>query len=116
MAGQASLQLMQLRRSSETEDIVSIKTMNPNGPSNYNKKTERDKPTSRGNWFSAEVETFSGVLQVDQVFSVSVATRENDYNMNSMKFVSRSRPWYWSIHTKDESKRRTAFAFIFGVN
>ena len=23
---------------------------------------------------------------------------------------------YWSIHTKDESKRETAFAFIFGVN
>ena len=23
---------------------------------------------------------------------------------------------YWSIHTKDESKRGTAFAFIFGVN
>ena len=27
-------------------------------------------------------------------------------------------PWnlYWSIHTKDESKRDSAFAFIFGVN
>ena len=24
--------------------------------------------------------------------------------------------FYWSIHTKDESKRGTAFAFIFGVN
>ena len=24
--------------------------------------------------------------------------------------------WYWSIHTKDESKCETAFAFIFGVN
>ena len=23
---------------------------------------------------------------------------------------------YWSIHTKDESKRDSAFAFIFGVN
>ena len=23
---------------------------------------------------------------------------------------------YWSIHTKEESKRRTTFAFIFGVN
>ena len=23
---------------------------------------------------------------------------------------------YWSIHTKDESKHRTPFAFIFGVN
>ena len=23
---------------------------------------------------------------------------------------------YWSIHTKDESKRGTAFAFILGVN
>ena len=31
--------------------------------------------------------------------------------MNSMKLVIP----YWSIHTKDESKRGTAFAFIFGV-
>ena len=37
-------------------------------------------------------------------------------NMNSMKVVIPLRSLYWSIHTKDESKRGTAFAFIFGVN
>ena len=36
--------------------------------------------------------------------------------MNSMKLVIPLHSMYWSIHTKDESKRRTVFAFIFGVN
>ena len=36
--------------------------------------------------------------------------------MNSMKLVIPLHSLYWSIHTKDESKRGTAFAFIFGVN
>ena len=36
--------------------------------------------------------------------------------MNSMKLVIPLPSLYWSIHTKDESKRGTAFAFIFGVN
>ena len=36
--------------------------------------------------------------------------------MNSMKLVVPLHSLYWSIHTKDESKRGTAFAFIFGVN
>ena len=36
--------------------------------------------------------------------------------MNSMKVVIPFHSLYWSIHTKDESKRGTAFAFIFGVN
>ena len=36
--------------------------------------------------------------------------------MNSMKLVIPLHTLYWSIHTKDESKRGTAFAFIFGVN
>ena len=36
--------------------------------------------------------------------------------MNSMKLVILLYSLYWSIHTKDESKRGTAFAFIFGVN
>ena len=36
--------------------------------------------------------------------------------MNSLKLVIPLRSLYWSIHTKDESKRGTAFAFIFGVN
>ena len=38
------------------------------------------------------------------------------YFMNSMKLAIPLRSSYWSIHTKDESKRGTAFAFIFGVN
>ena len=37
-------------------------------------------------------------------------------HMNSMKFVIPLHSLYWSIHTNDESKRGTAFAFIFGVN
>ena len=36
--------------------------------------------------------------------------------MNSMKLVIPLYSLYWSIHTKDESKRGIAFAFIFGVN
>ena len=36
--------------------------------------------------------------------------------MNSMKLVIPLHSLYWSIHTKDESKRGSAFAFIFGVN
>ena len=36
--------------------------------------------------------------------------------MNYMKLVIPKHSLYWSIHTKDESKRGTVFAFIFGVN
>ena len=36
--------------------------------------------------------------------------------MNSMKLVISLHSLYWSVHTKDESKCGTAFAFIFGVN
>ena len=36
--------------------------------------------------------------------------------MNSMKLAIPLHSLYWSIHTKDESKRETAFAFIFGAN
>ena len=36
--------------------------------------------------------------------------------MNSMKLVIPLHSLYWSIHTKDESKRGSAFVFIFGVN
>ena len=35
---------------------------------------------------------------------------------NMIRAVKRLHSMYWSIHTKDESKRETAFAFIFGVN
>ena len=38
------------------------------------------------------------------------------HHMNSMKLVIPLHSLYWSIHTKDESKRGTTFAFIFGVN
>ena len=37
-------------------------------------------------------------------------------HMNSTILVIPLHSLYWSIHTKDESKRGTAFAFIFGVN
>ena len=37
-------------------------------------------------------------------------------NTNSMKVVILLHSFYWSIHTKDESKCRTAFDLIFGVN
>ena len=43
-------------------------------------------------------------------------TATNHVILNSMKLVIPLHSLYWSIHTKDESKRRTAFAFIFGVN
>ena len=36
--------------------------------------------------------------------------------MHSMKLVIPLHSLYWSMHTKDESKSETAFAFIFGVN
>ena len=36
--------------------------------------------------------------------------------MNSMKLVIPLHSLYWLFHTKDESKRGIAFAFIFGVN
>ena len=36
--------------------------------------------------------------------------------MMSMKLVIPLHSLYWSIHIKDESKRVSAFAFIFGVN
>ena len=38
------------------------------------------------------------------------------HRVNSMELVIPLDSLYWSIHTKDESKRGTAFAFIFGVN
>ena len=41
---------------------------------------------------------------------------QNTPLMNSMKLVILLHSLYWSIHTIDESKRGTAFAFIFGAN
>ena len=37
-------------------------------------------------------------------------------SMNYMKLVILLHSLYWLIHTKDESKHGTAFAFIFAVN
>ena len=37
-------------------------------------------------------------------------------NMNSMKLAVPSHSLFWSIHSKDESKRGNVFAFIFDVN
>ena len=48
--------------------------------------------------------------------SITLVTLLNTQFMNSMKLVISLHSLYWSIHTKDESKRGTAFAFIFGVN
>ena len=45
-----------------------------------------------------------------------VSSPVNEVLMNSMKLVIPLHSLYWSIHTKDESKRETAFTFIFGVN
>ena len=52
-------------------------------------------------------------IQLNLVF---VLLLEFTTNMNSMKLVISLHSLYWSIHTKDESKRGSAFAFIFGVN
>ena len=45
-----------------------------------------------------------------------IACGRGGLHMNSIKLVIPLHSLYWSIHTKDESKRGTAFAFIFGVN
>ena len=45
-----------------------------------------------------------------------VSEINNSYLTNSMKLVILLHSLYWSIHTKGESKRGTAFASIFGVN
>ena len=52
---------------------------------------------------------------IDELGSLSSSNKFSLY-MNSVKLVIPLQSLYWSIHTKDESKRGTAFAFIFGVN
>ena len=42
--------------------------------------------------------------------------KDIEMGMNAMKLVIALHSLHGSIHTKDESKRGTAFAFIFGVN
>ena len=58
-------------------------------------------------------ESFKRLLQIA---FFRFACGEDTDSMNSMKLVNSLHSLYWSIHTKDESKRGTAFAFIFGVN
>ena len=52
----------------------------------------------------------------DIIIKCQMSNRELTLCMNSMKLVIPLHSLYSSIHTKDESKRGTAFAFIFGVN
>ena len=52
----------------------------------------------------------------DIIIKCQMSNRELTLYMSSMKLVNPLHSLYWSIHTKDESKRGTAFAFIFGVN
>ena len=57
--------------------------------------------------------------------SVTFYFMKNSFSVISNKWIlpnmirvvkARLHSLYWSIHTKDESKRDSAFAFIFGVN
>ena len=61
-----------------------------------------------------------GVLILDHPGNLHVVPNLGDslyyqHKMNSMKLIL-LQSLYWSIHTKDESKCGTAFAFIFSVN
>ena len=47
---------------------------------------------------------------------LTVLRQLTSHRVKSMKLVIPLHSLHWSIHTKDESKRGTAFAFIFGVN
>ena len=64
--------------------------------------------------------SFDGVEEVTQipqmVYISLLEINSQVFLMNSMKLVIPLHSLYWSIHTKDESKCETAFAFIFGVN
>ena len=63
--------------------------------------------------FTSRKHENSTQVALDSVESTPVLSH---VNMNSIKLVIPLHSLYWSIHTKDESKRGTAFAFIFGVN
>ena len=68
-------------------------------------------PSTSGN---LSYDVIGVVHDPDQEFFLNF--EEPCMSMNSMKLVIPLHSLYWSIHTKDESKRGTAFAFIFGVN
>ena len=63
---------------------------------------------------------FSAAFNIESVLPWANMCKSGTYCrqhiMNSMKLVIPLHSLYWSIHTKDESKHGTAFAFIFGVN
>ena len=61
---------------------------------------------------------FLSPKECELVHSIRDAQVQHGLNalMNSMKLVIPLDSLYWSIHTKDESKRGSAFAFIFDVN
>ena len=62
--------------------------------------------------------SFSSILyrHLTALNPIGAVCRFTSQLMNSTKLVIPLHSLYWSIHTKDESKRGTAFAFIFGVN
>ena len=66
------------------------------------------KPWSPLEWRTLIYSEWSTVLWSNPLICKEKTT---PYDMTSMKHSM-----YWSIHTKDESKRGTAFAFLFGVN
>ena len=64
----------------------------------------------------ADAQNFQSYWLAYKLSQTCNCTVTEAYNMNSMKLVIPLRSMYWSIHTKDESRCGTAFAFIFGVN
>ena len=60
------------------------------------------------------IDSIEILLELSQL--VPNQARNGNTIMNSMKLVIPLGSLYWSIHTKDESKRCSAFAFICGVN
>ena len=65
-------------------------------------------------WFERIPENVKYVFATIVVITIGIFPSQQ--YMNAMKLVIPFHLLYWSIHTKDESKRGTAFAFIFGVN
>ena len=57
----------------------------------------------------------NAMLQKKEIYDIKI----NSYIINvnhEFHEICQLHSLYWSIHTKDESKRGIAFAFIFGVN
>ena len=61
----------------------------------------------------------SGLSQAGNDILISSWNTLNKLKSHHLKSIKRVIPYhslFWSIHTKNESKRGTAFAFIYGVN